>query len=108
MKRFIVLSISFLILISNSLIAQKIDTKILIGHTYKIKNYKSRYEKTFINVELAEHDFPNDMNWYDADAACRNLGPGWRLPTSIEMNTIRHYRENEVLEKIIYDYKNFS
>ena len=61
MKRFIVLSISFLILISNSLIAQKIDTKILIGHTYKIKNYKSRYEKTFINVELAEHDFPNDI-----------------------------------------------
>jgi hypothetical protein len=105
MKRFIVLSISFLILISNSLIAQKIDTKILIGHTYKIKNYKSRYEKTFINVELAEHDFPNDMNWYDADAACRNLGPGWRLPTSIEMNTIRHYRENEVLENLFENKK---
>ena len=40
------------------------------------------------NLEVAEKDFPNKMNWEDAKKACENLGRGWRLPTKDELNTL--------------------
>ena len=40
------------------------------------------------NIEVAEKDFPNTMNWEDAKKACENLGRGWRLPTKDELNTL--------------------
>ena len=49
----------------------------IIGNTYKIEN-----------IEVAEKDFPNTMNWEDAKKACENLGRGWRLPTKEELNTL--------------------
>ena len=49
----------------------------IIGNTYKIEN-----------IEVAEKDFPNTMNWEDAKKACENLGRGWRLPTKDELNTL--------------------
>jgi hypothetical protein len=40
------------------------------------------------NLEVAQFDFPNAMNWWDARDACETLtGGGWRLPTEIELNT---------------------
>lgn len=36
-------------------------------------------------LEVAEHDFPNKMNWFDAIEACEKLGDGWRLPTKNEL-----------------------
>ena len=35
--------------------------------------------------QVADADFPEQMNWYDAVAACRTLGGGWRLPTKEEL-----------------------
>ncbi|MFN5458479.1 MAG: hypothetical protein ACK5AY_01090, partial [Bacteroidota bacterium] len=39
-------------------------------------------------LEIAENDFPNWMNWKDANNACESLGPDWRLPTSDELSAI--------------------
>ena len=40
------------------------------------------------NIEVAQYDFPNQMNWVDAKKACESLGDGWRLPTKDELNTL--------------------
>lgn len=40
------------------------------------------------NLQIAQYDFPNHMNWYDARKACAALGNGWRLPTKNELNTL--------------------
>lgn len=42
------------------------------------------YKKEII-LEVAEHDFPEKMNWEDAKKACEELGEGWRLPTKEEL-----------------------
>ena len=49
----------------------------IIGNTYKIGN-----------IEVAEKDFPNKMNWQSAKDACESLGNGWRLPTKDELNLL--------------------
>jgi len=40
------------------------------------------------NLEIAEFDFPDDMYWDDANAACVKLGKGWRLPTKAELSIL--------------------
>ena len=40
------------------------------------------------NLEVAQHDFPNYMLFYEAVKACTDLGNGWRLPTYTELNII--------------------
>ena len=42
----------------------------------------------FGNLEVAQYNFPNVMNWYDAKEVCEVLGKGWRLPTTDELNTL--------------------
>ena len=37
-------------------------------------------------LEVAQNDFPEDINWDDAGKACKALGDGWRLPTKDELN----------------------
>ncbi len=37
------------------------------------------------NLEIANHDFPSEMNYKDAVAACAALGEGWRLPNKKEL-----------------------
>jgi hypothetical protein len=67
----------------------------------KICNYCSTpIEKTTLNgnvignpfklskIEVAQHDFPNTMNWVDAFKSCEELGEGWHLPTKEELNLI--------------------
>ena len=53
------------------------DYKNIIGKPIKIGN-----------IEVAQYDFPEEMNWEDAKEACENLGRGWRLPTKEELNTL--------------------
>jgi len=36
-------------------------------------------------IQVAKVDFPNQMTWDDAIAACQNLGYGWRLPNYYEL-----------------------
>jgi hypothetical protein len=40
------------------------------------------------NLEIAGSDFPQQMIWEQAKAACEDLGKGWRLPTIEELNDI--------------------
>ncbi len=49
----------------------------IIGNTIKIEN-----------IEIAEKDFPEKMNWEDAKKACEKLGEGWRLPTKNELKIL--------------------
>jgi hypothetical protein len=49
----------------------------IIGNTIKIEN-----------IEVAEKDFPKEMNWEDAKKECANLGRGWRLPNKDELNIL--------------------
>jgi hypothetical protein len=37
------------------------------------------------NLLVAQNDFANRMNWYDAKKVCSALGDGWRLPTLPEL-----------------------
>lgn len=39
-------------------------------------------------LEIAKHDFPDEMDRQDALEACKSLGEGWRLPTKEELNFI--------------------
>jgi hypothetical protein len=39
-------------------------------------------------LQVAEDDFPDLMDWYEAMAACQNLGKGWRLPTKEELKAM--------------------
>ena len=43
---------------------------------------------TGVILQVAEEDFPDSMDWYDAMAACQNLGNGWRLPTKEELKAM--------------------
>ena len=74
------------------------DYKNIIGKSIKITNLK-----------IAQYDFPEKLNWDDANKECNALGDGWRLPTEDELNFINknkdkignfsnsHYRSNTVM-----------
>jgi hypothetical protein len=53
------------------------DYKKIIGTPVKIAN-----------LEIAQYDFPEKLNWNDANVVCNALGDGWRLPTEDELNFI--------------------
>ena len=44
------------------------------------------------SIEVAQNDFPNNMNWKTAKKACAKLGKGWRLPTSRELKSMYENR----------------
>jgi hypothetical protein len=65
------------------------------NNTSTINNYSSNNTSSIIgkpikigNLEVAQHDFPNAVLFYEAVKACTDLGNGWRLPTSTELNII--------------------
>ena len=39
-------------------------------------------------LEVAQFDFPQKMNWYVAKKACAKLGKGWSLPTKMELSLL--------------------
>jgi len=103
MKKLSIIPILFYL---NCIHAQKIGAKKIIGQTYKVKNYKHHefdtiQFNTISNLEIAEHDFPNKMNWNEAIAACAKLGQGWRLPTYEEKNVLYKYIVYVLLENSI-------
>ena len=49
----------------------------IIGNPIKIEN-----------LEVAEFDFLEKMEWADAKAASEELGNGWRLPSKDELNIL--------------------
>jgi hypothetical protein len=54
----------------------------IIGNTIKIEN-----------IEVAEKDFPKEMNWEDAKKACEALGQGWKLPSKDELDFLYQNRD---------------
>jgi hypothetical protein len=76
MKNFLFL----LLFISSISFAQ--DAKEIIGKPVKIGN-----------LLVAENDFPEAMNWWGAQNACKTLGKGWRLPTKDELNVMYKNKE---------------
>jgi len=56
----------------------------VIGQSKKIIGKPIKIE----NLEVAQNDFPKEMNWYDAKKACTDLGNGWKLPTKDELNLL--------------------
>ena len=51
---------------------------------YSVIGYPTKIGK----IEVAEHDFQNEMNFEKAKIACASLGDGWRLPTKEELNLL--------------------
>ena len=63
----------------------------VIGQSKKIIGKPIKIE----NLEVAQHDFPKEMTWYDAKKACYALGSRWRLPTKDELD-ILYRNKNEI------------
>lgn len=56
------------------------------------------------NLEIAYKDFPEMMNWDDAQKACAGLGDGWRLPTRDEQfQMIRNFTQNDQDPNAVYN-----
>jgi hypothetical protein len=79
MKRIFILTLLF---VCNFAIGQK-DSASIIGKSIRIGN-----------IIVAQNDFPERMNWYEAKRACEALGGGWRLPTKDELNSLYLYKIN--------------
>jgi hypothetical protein len=47
------------------------------------------------DIEVAQFDFPNQMDWHTAVNSTLALGVGWRLPTKKELNLI--YKNKEII-----------
>ena len=56
----------------------------VIGQSKKIIGKPIKIE----NLEVAQYDFLEKMNLFDAKAACTRLGKDWRLPTKDELNVM--------------------
>ncbi len=63
----------------NSEITEKIDRSKppIIGFPFRIEN-----------IEIAENDFPEIMNYDEAVKKCNDLGNGWRLPNKYEWSIL--------------------
>lgn len=54
-------------------------------------------------IQVAEFDFHNKMNYFEAKNACKILGDGWRLPTTFEAELM--YKELHLKRKGNFDNK---
>ena len=46
-------------------------------------------------VEFAQFDYPDQLDWNEAKAACAKLGNGWRLPDKDELNHL-YNKKNKI------------
>ena len=56
---------------------QTVDSASIIGEPIRLGN-----------LLFAQNKFPNEMAYDDAVNACASLGPGWRLPTVVELSIL--------------------
>ena len=54
----------------------------IIGNSYKLGN-----------LEIAQFDFKEPLNWQDAQKVVKNLGQGWRLPGRVELDDLFKVRK---------------
>ncbi len=45
------------------------------------------------DLEIAQFDLPDQVNWYDANKFCVSLGKNWRLPTKDELNKLYNNKD---------------
>ena len=45
------------------------------------------------NLEVAQYDFPEEMDWDTAIQSCLDLGGGWRLPTDKELDSLYNNKD---------------
>ena len=66
------------------------EEKDRIAKEEKKKKYSAIIGKSIQigNIEVAQYDFPEVMNWDDAKKACEALGQGWKLPSQDELNSL--------------------
>ena len=79
MKKILFIPLLFIYFVS---LGQDVNSESIIGKSIRIGN-----------IEVAQNDFPDRMNWDDAKKACEVLGKGWRLPTKDEWNTLFQNKE---------------
>jgi hypothetical protein len=65
---------TLILVISCGRVSNKDEIKSIIGKPVIIEQ-----------LEIAEKDFPKEMDWDDAKSSCLGLGDGWRLPTKDEL-----------------------
>ena len=58
------------------------------------------YKTTFLDI--FETDFKQELNYYDAQKACTNLGENWRLPTLDELEVIFKNSKDYTLSQSIF------
>jgi hypothetical protein len=56
---------------------QNSNNRVIIGNPIEIGN-----------LLVAQYDYPQNLDWDNANKACQALGDGWRLPTKDELNTL--------------------
>ena len=69
--------------VRNSLKSESVKSESVISQTKEIGS-----------LEIAQSDFPNEMDWQSAKNACSNLGKGWRLPNNDELNLLFQNKDN--------------
>jgi hypothetical protein len=74
MKKLLIIPMLFACYIGMS---QAIDSAWIIGKPIRVEQ-----------LLVAQNDFANRMDWYDAKKAFTDLGNGWRLPTKDELNLL--------------------
>jgi hypothetical protein len=72
------------------------------------------------NLEVSQYDFPEKLNWNDAQKFCADLGDNWKLPDEDELNILyqnkdqigsfkdEYYwssRVSEIFEAIVQDFE---
>ena len=65
----------------------------IVGTPINIKQIVSSLPSGVDEFEIAQYDFPTQLNWDDAIKACDALGHDWRLPSKEELNILREYRD---------------
>jgi hypothetical protein len=88
MKRLLFIPMLFVCFVS---LGQTVNPASIIGKSVRIGN-----------LEVAQFDFPDSMNWDDAQKACAGLGNGWRLPTHDELDVL--YQNAEKIDNFFRSY----
>ena len=70
------------------LISKKIKKEPLKNFGVKTSNKITGRPFKIGNLEVAQNNFPEDINWTEAKKVCDTLGEGWRLPSKDELNIL--------------------
>lgn len=73
--------------------SQNINEQLEVFNIEQQQNSNIIHSGIIENLEIAEEDFPEMMNWENAKKTSEELGGGWRLPTTDELNEMYKNRE---------------